>query len=150
MSCNILQEMEWSGDGATCTGGEGKAQPSPTYTHFLQCGVVLISPSCFAMFQAGDGGSTGEQACIWGPDSHWLSDPSSALEGLSVHLALPLFLAREQRGSNWGSSEQSQGLLLGWLWAAVDCFLWPLQFKAVDSLQSICRPALSPLQTQDE
>lgn len=91
-------------------GGEWEAHPYPTET---QCVDVLVSPSCFALFQAEDRGSAREGAYIWGPDSHWLSYPSPALEGLSVQLALPLFLAREQRGSKWGSSEHSQGLLLG-------------------------------------
>lgn len=132
MSCYALGDIEWVWDGGKLhLGGTGEAHPNLTETHFLQSGFVLVSPSSFAIFQAENGGSAGEGAGIWVPDSHRLSDPNPALEGLSVQLALPLFLASKQRGSNWGSSEQSQGLLLGWLWAAVGCFLWPLQFRAL-------------------
>lgn len=149
-SCDVLGETEWDGDeGKVLWVGQGKHIPIWLKPIFCSLCLSWFHPHPLLYFTE-NGGSAREGAHIWVPDSHWLSHPSPALEGLSVQLALPFFLASEQRGSNWGSSEQSQGLLLGWLWAAVGCFLWPLQFKALDSFQSICRPAIFPLQTQDE
>lgn len=120
VSCDVLGKIEWGGHGGNMNWvGRGKHVP----ILFLQSGFVLVSPSRFAILQAQNGGSAEEGAHIWVPDSHWLSNPNPSLVGRSVQLALPLVLASEQRGSNWGSTEQSQGLLLGWLWAAVGCFL---------------------------
>lgn len=63
--------------------------------------------------------------------------------GRPAQLALPPFLAREQRGPGWGAwrNHRPSASCWGGRWAAVGCFLWPLQLKGTNFSPSLCRPA---------
>lgn len=94
--------------------GEGEDISAPLTPILCRIGLSWFHPHALLYFRLRAEGSAGEGACVPAPDSLWLREAGCAQEGWPVQLALPFFLARERRGAEWGSSEKSQGLLLGW------------------------------------
>lgn len=124
VSCDVLGETEWDGDeGKVLWVGQGKHIPIWLKPIFCSLCLSWFHPHPLLYFTE-NGGSAKEGAHIWVPDSHWLSHPSPALEGLSVQLALPFFwpASREAptgeaqnnlRASCWGGSGQLWAVFSG-------------------------------------
>lgn len=92
------------GEEVKCTKWGGKSPPPSSLNPFsavLGCpGFTLLF--CCVSSRGGVGEGAGEGLCIQATDLLLARDPSCARVGWPVQLALPLFLAREQRGPGWG------------------------------------------------
>lgn len=102
-------------------------------------------------FKHKGGSSASEGTHIRAPDSLGRGDPGCIPIGRPVQLAFSLLLAREQRGSERGSLEKSQGLSLLLRWPLGSSGLFSLAFlkgKGTVPFQGLSSPAFLPYGTR--